>query len=146
MSRELINIAERAYLKPEVPDFRVGNTVDVTSRIIEGNRQRLQVFSGVVIARRGCGMGEVFTVRRIVANEGVERTFLLHSPLIAKIKVTRRGKVRRSKLYFLRGRVGKARRLRELRVSSVKRSRQRAADEQNEDAADADKAAQPVGA
>jgi large subunit ribosomal protein L19 len=146
MSRELIDIAEKAYLKSEVPEFRVGNTVNVTCRIIEGNRQRLQVFSGVVIARRGRGMGEVFTVRRIVGNEGVERTFPLHSPLIADIKVIRRGKVRRAKLYFLRGRVGKARRLRELRISSGKRARQSAAAEQESEATSESQAAQPVGA
>jgi large subunit ribosomal protein L19 len=123
MSTELIDIAERAYLKKEVPQFHIGDTVDVTCRIIEGNRQRLQVFNGVVIARRGRGINEMFTVRRIVNNEGVERVFMLHSPLIANVEVKRRGKVRRAKLYYLRGRVGKARRLRELRLSSAKKAR-----------------------
>jgi large subunit ribosomal protein L19 len=96
----------------------VGDTVDVTCRIIEGGRQRMQVFAGVVIARRGRGINESFTVRRIVANEGVERLFLVHSPLVGDIKVRRRGKIRRAKLYYLRGRVGKSRKLKELRVSA----------------------------
>jgi len=124
MSSELIDIAERACLKSSVPEFHIGDTVDVTCRIIEGGRERLQVFNGTVIARRGRGINETFTVRRIVNNEGVERVFMLHSPLVADIQARRRGKVRRAKLYFLRGRVGKARKLKELRVSSAKAARQ----------------------
>jgi large subunit ribosomal protein L19 len=119
MNSELIDIAERSCLKSDVPEFHIGDTVDVTCRLVEGGRRRAQVFSGVVIARRGRGVSQTFTVRRIVNNEGVERIFMLHSPLIAGIKVTRRGKVRRAKLYFLRGRVGKAQRLRERRVASA---------------------------
>jgi large subunit ribosomal protein L19 len=119
MSSELIDIAERSCLKSDVPEFHIGDTVEVSCRIVEGGRRRAQVFIGVVIARRGHGLNETFTVRRIVNNEGVERIFMLHSPLIVGIKVTRRGKVRRAKLYFLRGRVGKAQRLRERRIASA---------------------------
>lgn len=121
MRNELIEFAEKAYLKKNVPEFRIGDTVDVTCRIIEGTRERLQVFNGTVIARRHQGINETFAVRRIVNNEGVERIFMLHSPLVANIEVKRRGKARRAKLYFLRGRVGKARRLKERRTSSAAR-------------------------
>jgi large subunit ribosomal protein L19 len=117
MSRELIDLVEQKHLKKDIPDFAVGCTVDVRTRIREGGKERVQVFNGVVIARQGRGFNESFTVRRIVNNEGVERIFMLHSPMVAGIEVRRRGKVRRAKLYFLRERVGKARRLRELRVS-----------------------------
>jgi large subunit ribosomal protein L19 len=122
MRNQLIDIAEKAYLKKSVPEFHIGDTVDVTCRIIEGTRERLQVFNGTVIARRHQGINETFAVRRIVNNEGVERIFMLHSPLIANIEVKRRGKARRAKLYFLRGRVGKARRLKERRTSSAARA------------------------
>jgi large subunit ribosomal protein L19 len=94
-------------------DFGVGDTVDVATRIPEGDKERIQVFNGVVIRRRGAGLSETFTVRRIVMGEGVERIFPVHSPRIASVKVLRRGEVRRSKLYYLRSRVGKATRLRE---------------------------------
>ena len=104
-------------VEKEVPrvidDFQIGDTVDVHQRILEGSKERNQVYSGVVIARRGEGMRESFTVRRIVQGEGVERTFPLHSPKIAKVEVKRTGRVRRAKLYYLRDRVGKATRLRE---------------------------------
>ncbi len=116
MSQQLMDIVERACLKRELPEFHVGDTVDVLSRIREGGKERTQIFNGVVIAHGGRGMNATFTVRRIVNNEGVERIFLLHSPLVLDVKVKRRGKVRRAKLYYLRDRVGKARRLRELRV------------------------------
>ena len=106
---------EGAALKPEVPLFEIGDTVDVHQRILEGQKERVQVFTGVVISRRGDGMRETFTVRRIVQSEGVERIFPLHSPKIAKIEVKRTGRVRRAKLYYLRKRVGKATRLRERR-------------------------------
>jgi large subunit ribosomal protein L19 len=94
-------------------DLGVGDTVDVATRIPEGDKERIQVFNGVVIRRRGGGLSETFTVRRIVMGEGVERIFPVHSPRIAWVKVLRRGEVRRSKLYYLRQRVGKATRLRE---------------------------------
>jgi len=126
MTTNLIDIAEQRYLKNSVPEFHIGDTVDVTCRIIEGTRERLQIFNGTVIARRGRGINETFTVRRIVNNEGVERVFMAHSPLIAGVAIKRRGKVRRAKLYFLRGRVGKARRLKELRIRSSKAARQAA--------------------
>jgi large subunit ribosomal protein L19 len=102
-------------LKREIDDFEVGDTVDVHQRILEGSKERTQVYSGVVIARRGDGTRETFTVRRIVQGEGVERVFPLHSPKIAKVEVKRTGRVRRAKLYYLRKRVGKATRLRERR-------------------------------
>ena len=123
MGHKLIDVVERKCLKQQVPEFRVGDTVDVKTRIREGGKERAQTFNGVVIARRGRGTNECLTVRRIVNNEGVERIFMLHSPLVAGIRVKRRGKVRRAKLYFLRERVGKARRLRELRVTKAKDDR-----------------------
>ncbi len=106
---------EGTSLKPEAPRFEIGDTVDVHQRILEGQKERIQVFSGVVIARRGEGMRATFIVRRIVQGEGVERIFPLHSPKIAKVEVKRTGRVRRAKLYYLRDRVGKATRLRERR-------------------------------
>src|ERR671931_1612506 len=99
--------------RTDLPDFQVGDTVDVHQRILEGQKEHVQVYSGTVIARRGEGMREMFTVRRIVQGEGVERIFPLHSPRIAKVEVKRTGAVRRAKLYYLRERVGKATRLRE---------------------------------
>jgi len=105
--------AVQAGFRKDVLDFKVGDTVDVAVRIVEGEKERTQVFTGTVISRRRGGISENFTVRRIVNNEGVERTFPLHSPRIAGIKVVRGGKVRRAKLYFLRQRIGKATRLKE---------------------------------
>nr|WP_232056426.1 50S ribosomal protein L19 [Tuwongella immobilis] len=96
-----------------IPDFQIGDTVDIHQRILEGDKERLQVFSGVVIARKGTGLQETFTVRKIVQGEGVERIFPVCSPRIAMIEVKRSGKVRRAKLYYLRDRVGKATRLKE---------------------------------
>jgi large subunit ribosomal protein L19 len=113
MKNRLIALVEEAGLKKEMPQFEIGDTVDVHQRILEGQKERVQVFSGVVIARSGEGMRSMFTVRRIVQGEGVERQFPLHSPKIAKIEVKRTGQVRRAKLYYLRDRVGKATRLRE---------------------------------
>ena len=107
----------RTYSKKQVPQFRIGDTVSVGVKIVEGEKERVQHFIGVVIARKGAGLAETFTVRRIVNNEGVERIFPLHSPSVLDVKVTRSGVVRRAKLFFLRHRVGKARRLRERRVS-----------------------------
>ena len=101
--------------RTDLPDFQVGDTVDVHQRILEGQKERTQVFSGVVIARKGGGMRETFTVRRVVQGEGVERVFPINSPKIAKVEVKRTGQVRRAKLYYLRDRVGKATRLRERR-------------------------------
>jgi len=113
-----MSLVEEAAAKKGIPAFTIGDQVDVHVRILEGQKERTQVFSGVVIARRGDGMRETFTVRRIVQGEGVERVFPLHSPKIAKIETKRTGQVRRAKLYYLRGRVGKATRLRERRVKA----------------------------
>ena len=116
MKNRLMALVEEAAAKKEVENFDIGDQVEVHVRILEGQKERIQVFGGVVIARRGEGMRETFTVRRIVQGEGVERIFPLHSPKIAKIEVKRTGRVRRAKLYYLRERVGKATRLRERRV------------------------------
>ncbi len=114
MRHKLLDIAEQSSLREEpLAFFTVGDTVDVHTRILEGNKERIQVFSGVVISRRGQGTSEMFTVRRIVAGEGVERTFPVNSPKIAKIEIVRHGRVRRAKLFYLRDRTGKATRLRE---------------------------------
>jgi large subunit ribosomal protein L19 len=115
MSQQILELVEKSSLKSDVPEFQIGDTVDVHTRILEGEKERIQIFNGVVIARAGSGSRETFTVRRIVGGEGVERKFPLHSPKIAKIEVKRRGVVRRAKLYFLRDRVGKAVRLRQRR-------------------------------
>src|SRR6188508_1333979 len=115
MINRIMKSVEQPYLKQEVPQFRVGDTVDVATRIIEGDKERIQVFSGTVIMKKGSGINETFTVRRIVNNEGVERIFPLHSPFIAKVTVRRGGETRRAKLFYLRNRVGKATRLVEKR-------------------------------
>lgn len=117
MDTKLLDIVESSSLKTEKPIFEVGDTVDVHTRILEGQKERIQVFTGVVIAMAGSGTRETFTVRRIVAGEGVERKFPLHSPRIAKVEVQRSSVVRRAKLYFLRDRIGKATRLKERRRS-----------------------------
>ena len=119
MKNAMIALVEEAGLKKDMPDFAIGDQVEVHQRILEGEKERIQVFAGVVISRRGEGMREMFTVRRIVQGEGVERTFPLHSPKIAKVDVKRTGVVRRAKLYYLRERVGKATRLREPRAKLV---------------------------
>ncbi len=106
-------LVEKQKLTADVPQFAIGDTVDVHTRILEGEDERIQIFSGTVIARSGSGLREMFAVRRIVAGEGVERKFPLHSPKIAKIEVKRSGVTRRAKLYYLRERVGKSVRLRE---------------------------------
>jgi large subunit ribosomal protein L19 len=114
MKNQFIAKVEEAGLKKEVPDFDIGDSVEVHQKILEGEKERTQIFAGLVIARKGEGMREMFTVRRVVQGEGVERTFPLNSPKIAKVEVKRSGKVRRAKLYYLRDRVGKeATRLRE---------------------------------
>ncbi|MEO1235899.1 MAG: 50S ribosomal protein L19 [Planctomycetota bacterium] len=115
MSDALIAAVQQSQLKTDLPVVYVGDTVDVHVRIIEGSKERIQVFQGVVIKQQNGGLEQTMTVRRIVANEGVERTFPLHSPRIAKIDIVRRGDARRSKLYYLRDRVGKKRRLRDRR-------------------------------
>jgi large subunit ribosomal protein L19 len=122
MRNHLIELVEKKNYRQVAPQFRIGDTVDVHCRIVEGDKERIQVYTGVVIARRGGGINERFTVRRIVGDEGVERTFLYHSPNVVNVKVRRHGKVRRAKLYYLRQRVGKARKVRELRVSKKEAS------------------------
>ena len=111
----IIEVLEKEQLRSDIPEFAPGDTVRVHARIVEGTRERIQVFEGVVIARQGTGVRETFTVRRIASGVGVERLFPVHSPRIAKIEVTRRGIVRRAKLYYLRGLTGKAARIRDKR-------------------------------
>jgi len=105
---ELLDAVENKSIKKNIPHFEVGDTVDVRCRIREGSKERIQVFTGIVIARKGRGINETFTVRRVVGSEGVERIFPLHSPNVMDIKPIRSGKTRRAKLYFLRKRTGKA--------------------------------------
>ena len=113
MRHPLLEVAEQSSLRAEPLNFAVGDTVDVHTRILEGSKERIQIFGGVVIARRGFGTSESFTVRRVVAGEGVERTFPVNTPKIARIEIKRHGRVRRAKLFYLRDRTGKATRLRE---------------------------------
>ena len=113
MINRIIENVEKTSLKDKAPEFEIGDTVDVHTRIVEGDKERVQVFSGTVIMRKGRGVNETFTVRRIVNNEGVERIFPVHSPFIAKLIVKRGGEARRAKLFYLRDRVGKAVRLTE---------------------------------
>ncbi len=115
MQHKLLDLAEQSSLREDKLRFQVGDTVDVHVRILEGDKERIQIFNGVVIARRGSGTRELFTVRRIVAGEGVERSFPVNSPKIARLVVKRHGRVRRAKLYYLRDRTGKAVRLAERR-------------------------------
>jgi large subunit ribosomal protein L19 len=106
---------EMAQLRKDIPDFKAGDTVRVHVKVVEGNRERIQIFEGVVIARRGGGIRETFTVRRVSYGVGVERVFPLHSPRLDKIEVMRRGRVRRAKLYYLRNLTGKAARIEDIR-------------------------------
>jgi large subunit ribosomal protein L19 len=110
------DLAERPYLKADVPDFGPGDTVRVHVRVVEGERERIQVFEGIVIRIRGSQLSRTFTVRKISFGVGVERTFPLHSPMIAKVEVATLGDVRRAKLYYLRSRVGKKAKVKERRV------------------------------
>ncbi|MFV0446081.1 MAG: 50S ribosomal protein L19 [Planctomycetaceae bacterium] len=114
--QKLIAAAEQGSFRENPLNFQIGDTVDVHTRILEGDKERIQLFSGVVISKRGGGMREMFTVRRIVAGEGVERTFPMNSPKVAEVVVKRHAKVRRAKLYYLRDRVGKSTRLVERRA------------------------------
>jgi large subunit ribosomal protein L19 len=120
-------LIERSFLRSDVPVFRPGDTVKVHVRVVEGNRERVQVFQGVVIRRQGGGVRETFTVRKISFGVGVERTFPVHSPSIAKLEVVQRGQVRRAKLYYLRELRGKKARIRERRVDEAKIAAQEAA-------------------
>lgn len=111
----IIQELEQEQLRTDIPEFRPGDTVRVHAKIVEGNRERIQVFEGVVLARKNSGVRETFTVRRISYGVGVERTFMVHSPRVDKIEVKSRGVVRRAKLYYLRKLTGKAARIRERR-------------------------------
>ena len=113
--KPLIQEIEQAQMKADVPEFGAGDTVTVQVKVKEGNRERLQAFQGVVIARRNRGLNSAFTVRKVSHGVGVERVFPVHAPIIQKIEVVRRGDVRRAKLYYLRDRVGKSARIKELR-------------------------------
>ena len=128
MRNKLLEQVEQSSLREEQLAFEIGDTVDVHCRILEGNKERIQVFSGVVIARKGGGVSETFTVRRIVAGEGVERIFPVHSPKIAKLVVKRHGKVRRAKLYYLRERSGRSARIREKLGANTKGQRDTSVD------------------
>lgn len=112
--KDIIKSIEDAQLKPEVDSFRVGDTVRVSAKVVEGSRERIQVFEGTVIKRQNGSNRETFTVRKSSNGIGVEKTWPLHSPIVEKIEVTRRGKVRRAKLYYLRDRVGKKAKVKEL--------------------------------
>lgn len=118
--KELLEVVEQVHMRTDRPEFRPGDTVSVQVKVMEGSRERLQAFEGVVIARRNRGINSSFTVRKISHGEGVERVFPLHSPLVERIEVKRRGDVRRAKLYYLRERRGKAARIRERLGQRVK--------------------------
>lgn len=113
MINPLIDSITKEQLRNDLPDFQAGDNVRVHAKIVEGDRERIQIFEGVVIKRQGSGIGESYTVRKISNGVGVERTFPLHSPRVEEIEVTRQGRVRRSRLYYLRDRQGRAARIRE---------------------------------
>jgi large subunit ribosomal protein L19 len=143
------DLVEQSFLRKDVPDFRPGDTVKVHVRVVEGNRERVQVFQGVVIRRQGGGVRETFTVRKISFGVGVERTFPVHSPSIAKLELVSRGRVRRAKLYYLRDLRGKKARIRERRIDDAKLAAMEAAvaaaAEEDEDLEDEEtEAVQPV--
>ena len=110
-----IEDVEQGYLRDDIPDFGPGDNLRIHVRVVEGGRERIQIFEGVVIARSGAGVRETFTVRKVAFGVGVERIFPVHAPIVSSIEVTRRGSVRRAKLYYLRDRVGKATRIKEKR-------------------------------
>ena len=118
---DIIKSIEHEQLKSKIPDIKIGDTVRVHQRVKEGNRERIQVFEGIVIKKQNGGLNETFTVRRISYGVGVEKTFLIHSPLIEKVELVRVGKVRRAKLYYLRDRIGKAAKTKENVGANLKR-------------------------
>jgi large subunit ribosomal protein L19 len=134
------DLIERPFLRTDLPDFRPGDTVKVHVRVVEGNRERVQVFQGVVIRRSGGGARETFTVRKISFGVGVERTFPLHSPSISKLEIVQRGRVRRAKLYYLRDLRGKKARIKERRIDDAKLAAMEAAAAQRAAEAEADAA------
>ncbi len=113
--KDLMDLVEQGQLKTDCADFSIGDTVDVHVKIVEGEKERIQIFTGTVIAKGGTGINAAFTVRRLVGSEGVERIFPAHSPSVVKVHIKKRGRVRRAKLYYLRDRVGKATRVAEKR-------------------------------
>ena len=113
MNHDLLRAVEAKHLKENLPDFGPGDTLRVNVKVVEGNRERIQAFEGVCIARQGAGLNEAFTVRKLSYGEGVERVFPIYSPLVDSVVVVRKGKVRRAKLYYLRGRTGKSARITE---------------------------------
>lgn len=115
MSISLIDSINAGQLRSDIPEFRAGDTVRVHAKVVEGTRERIQIFEGVVISRKGQGISEMYTVRKISSGIGVERTFPIHTPRVEKIEVVRYGKVRRAKLYYLRALQGKAARIKEIR-------------------------------
>ena len=115
MSQQLLSDIAKDYQKTEVPEFRAGDTVKVSVKIREGERERVQIFEGLVMKRQGGGIGETFTVRKVSYGVGIERTFPIHSPLVEKVDVLRRGKVRRAKLFYIRGLSAKQSRIKERR-------------------------------
>lgn len=114
--QDIIRAIEEEQIRKDIPDFRPGDTVKIHVKVVEGGRERIQTFEGTVIRRRGGGLSETFSVRRISNGVGVERTFPLHSPRIDRIELTRRGKVRRARLYYLRDRFGKKAKVKEKRI------------------------------
>ena len=117
----VLDLIQKEQEKPSVPEFRPGDTVKVYSKVVEGGKERVQMFEGVVTVRRGGGLGEAITIRRVAHGVGVERTFLVHSPRVERIEVTKRGVVRRSRLYYLSDKVGKAARIKERKVVKSER-------------------------
>ncbi|MBS0625874.1 MAG: 50S ribosomal protein L19 [Verrucomicrobia bacterium] len=133
MSRSpLIVEVESSYLKKDAPVFSIGDTVRVQTKIVEGEKERIQAFTGTVIAKKGTGLSETFTVYRTAYGSSMERVFLLHSPRIAGVEVMRPGKVRRAKLYYIRGRSGKATKIRELYVAGSSEEKAEAAPSENQ--------------
>ena len=125
---DIIQQIEKQYRKEELPDFKVGDTVEVEVTIVEGEKERIQIFSGTVISIKGKGIGRTFTVRRIVQGEGVERTFPYHSPKVGNVRVKKTGVVRRAKLYYLRDRTGKGTRIKEMTGSRLAKRKKRNAE------------------
>lgn len=116
---KLLDDITKAYLRKDIPQFSVGDTVNLEVKIIEGEKEKLQWFKGVIIARRGSGLSETFVVRKVSYGEGVERTFFLNSPRISRLEVIKKGKVRRAKLYYLRGKIGKRAKIKELAKGAI---------------------------
>jgi large subunit ribosomal protein L19 len=147
MQNKFLQLVESSHVRADVPKFQVGDTVVVQQKLLDGQKERLQPFEGVVISRQGGGVKETVTLRRIVQGEGVERIFLVHSPRIARIEVKKAGRVRRAKLFYLRDRVGKATKIKEdtKRQAGLDAAAKAAAEEVAKAAAAANKEASPTG-